>query len=215
MSALTAMPVTPPLKKRAVKPLLTSEDFLDWLEPGIFADLIGGEVHMHSPVNLRHATLVNFLDRLLANYLEEVDLEGVLHRETVAVRLSARETFMPDLCYFTQSQASRLGVSHAAFAPMFVVEALSPATAKRDRGLKFAAYERHGVQEYWVLDPDGLDHKFYRRAGDLLEEFAVGADKIESCSIPGFWVRRSWLDPEKPLKVKACLKEMMRRSKKD
>ncbi len=210
MAIVTTIPAAAPLKKRAVKPLLTSEAFLDWLEPGIFADLIGGEIHMHSPVNLRHANLVNFLDRLLALYLEEAELGGVLHRESVAVRLSARDTFMPDLSYFTAAQALRLGITHAAFAPAFVVEVLSPSTAKRDRGLKFAAYEQHGVQEYWLLDPEGLEHRFYRRAGDLLEEFATGEDKIEARSIPGFWVRRAWFDPDKPLKVKVCVKEILR-----
>lgn len=209
------MPVMPPMKMRAIKPLLTSEEFLDFLEPGVRADLIGGQVHMHSPVNFRHATLVNFLDRLLALYIEQADLGGVLHREAVAVRLSARETFMPDLSYFTAAQAARLGTTHASFAPSFVVEVLSPSSIKRDCGPKFAAYERHGVQEYWVLDPEGLEHHFYRRAGDLLEEFAAGADRIESSSIPGFWVRRAWLDPEQSTKVTACVKEILRRSRKD
>jgi Uma2 family endonuclease len=215
MSALSAMPVMPPSKMRAIKPLLTSEEFLDFLEPGTRADLIGGQVLMHSPVNFRHATLVNFLDRVLALYVEQANLGGVLHREAVAVRLSARETFMPDLSYFTAAQTARLGTTHAAFAPTFVVEVLSPSSIKRDCGPKFAAYEQHGVQEYWVLDPEGLEHHFYRRAGDLLEEFATGADKIASSSIPGFWVRRAWLDPEKPVKVAACVKEILRRSRKD
>ncbi len=53
---------------------------------------------MHSPVNLRHARLINFVDGLLRAYIEEENL-GELHRETVAVRLSLRETFMPDLAY--------------------------------------------------------------------------------------------------------------------
>ncbi|HMO65566.1 MAG TPA: Uma2 family endonuclease, partial [Verrucomicrobiota bacterium] len=114
------------MPKPAPARFLTSEQFLEWLEPGLHADLIGGEIHMHSPVNLRHANLVNFLDRLLAGYLEETGL-GVLHRETVAVRLSVRETFLPDLCYFTRAQAARLLPTHAPFAPTFVAEVLSPA----------------------------------------------------------------------------------------
>lgn len=169
---------------------------------------------MHSPVNLRHATLVNFVDRLIAAYLEETDLGGVLHRESVAVRLSARETFMPDLGWFTAAQAARLGESHASFAPTFVLEALSPSTARNDLGAKFAAYELHDVQEYWVLDPQKQAHRFHRRAGDMLEEFAAGEDKIVSSSIRGFWVKRAWLDPVKPPKVSACLKEILRGSRK-
>jgi Uma2 family endonuclease len=213
MPATLPRPVIPKLPPNRGMELLCSEQFLDWLQPGVFADLIGGQISVHAPVNLRHATLLNFLDHLLSSYVEETDLGGVLHRESVAVRLSARETFMPDLGYFTARQAERLGETHAAFAPMFVVEALSPSTAKNDQGPKFASYELHEVQEYWILDPQKLQHRFYRRAGDMLEEFATSGDKIASTSIQGFWVKRAWLDPDKTPKVSACLKEIMRSAK--
>ena len=39
--------------------------------------------------------------------------------------------------------------------PGFVLEVLSPATAKRDLEEKFAIYEAIGVPEYWVHDPHG------------------------------------------------------------
>ena len=163
---------------------------------------------MHSPVNLRHARLLNFLDRLLGAYLEEEDL-GELHRESVALRLSVRETFLPDLAFFTKAQAARLAPTHAPFAPTFVVEALSPGTARNDTGRKFAAYELHGAQEYWILDPEHLDHHFYRREGDMLAEFAVGGERVESASIHGFWVKRSWLNPDKSPAVRSCLAEIL------
>ena len=77
---------------------------------------------------------------------------------------------MPDLGYFTARQAERLGESHAAFAPKFVAEALSPSTAKNDQGPKFASCE---VQEYWILDTEKFQHCFNRCAGNMLEEFAT------------------------------------------
>jgi Uma2 family endonuclease len=162
---------------------------------------------MHSPVNIRHARLINFLDHLLRSFLEEEDL-GELHRESVAVRLSIRETFMPDLAYFTKAQAARLGETYVTFAPTFVAEALSPTTAQNDTGRKFAAYELHGVQEYWILDPQKLEHRFYKREGDMLSEFAADAERIDSASISGFWVKRAWLNPAKLSAVSACLAEI-------
>jgi Uma2 family endonuclease len=33
------------------------------------------------------------------------------------------------------------------------VEILSPSTSKKDLNEKFDLYERHGVREYWVVDP--------------------------------------------------------------
>jgi Uma2 family endonuclease len=188
--------------------LLTSEQFLEWLEPGVFADLINGEIVKHPPVNLKHARLVNFIHLLLASYIENKDL-GEIHRGSVAVRLSIRVMFMPDLAYFTKSQTARLAETHAPFAPTFVLEALSPSTAHNDLGRKFAAYELHDVQEYWILDPQKLDHHFYRREGDMFGEFAVGSERIESSSIHGFWVKRAWLNPAKLPAVSACLAEII------
>jgi len=190
------------------RPLWTADEFLDWLEPGIHADLIDGEKARHSPVNLRHARSLNFLDHLLRNYLERRRL-GELHREVVAVRLSSRNVFLPDLAFFTNAQVAGLRPTHAPFAPTLVVEALSPNTADHDVGPKFAAYEEHGVGEYWVLDPETLAHRFYRREGELLVEFARDAETVAAHTIAGFWVRRAWLNPEALPEVGGCLEEML------
>ena len=176
--------------------LLTAEDFLEWLEPGICADLIDGEIAMHSPVSVRHADLLNFLDGILRLYVDRRRI-GFLYREVVAVRLSARNTFQPDLAFYRAERRSAIRHNHVDGAPDLVVEVLSPRTADRDTGPKFAAYERHGVLEYWILDPETLAHRFYRRAGELLVEYAAGSAKIDSRAVPGFFVMREWLDPRR------------------
>jgi len=189
--------------------LWTAEDFLKWLKPGVHADLIGGERFMHSPVNFQHAKLLNFLERLIAAYVEGKNL-GELYGEVIAVRLSPRNVFLPDLCFFTREQVKHLAESHAPFAPTFVVEALSPWSAERDTGLKFAAYEEHGVNEYWILDPQNLAHRFYHREGELLVEFGAGEERIAARTIPGFWIHRSWLNPAHLPDVSGCLEEVCR-----
>lgn len=37
--------------------------------------------------------------------------------------------------------------------PDLIVEIIAPATAYRDRGIKFKKYEQFGVREYWLADP--------------------------------------------------------------
>lgn len=39
-------------------------------------------------------------------------------------------------------------------APDFVVEVLSPSSAKRDTAIKLRKYKEAGVREYWMIDPD-------------------------------------------------------------
>ena len=47
-------------------------------------------------------------------------------------------------------------------APDLIVEILSPTTAYRDRGIKFETYQKHGVREYWLVDPDAAFIEVYR-----------------------------------------------------
>ncbi|MBV9657777.1 MAG: Uma2 family endonuclease [Verrucomicrobia bacterium] len=90
--------------------LWTADEFLDWLEPGRHADSIDGEKFMHSPVNIHHARLLNFLDRLLADFVETRHL-GEVFREVVAVRLGSRNVFLPDLAFVASEQIDLLLLS--------------------------------------------------------------------------------------------------------
>lgn len=38
-------------------------------------------------------------------------------------------------------------------APDLIMEILSPSTSKKDLNEKFHLYEKHGVREYWIVDP--------------------------------------------------------------
>ena len=58
------MPTLVSISDKVERELWTAEEFLEWLQPGKHADLIAGEKFMHSPVNLKHADLANFVDRL-------------------------------------------------------------------------------------------------------------------------------------------------------
>jgi Uma2 family endonuclease len=209
------MPITPLslFKSKATRaentPPQTAEQFPGMLKPGVTGDLIDGRVCMHAPSSTRQAALATFLFELMNGCVEQMNLPGVLHRQPFLVKLGGRDMFMPDLCYFAQANAVRLGLTHTSIAPALVAEVTS-ADPLSAFSAKFAAYEQHDVQECWLLDADQGRHHFYRRAGKRLEEFAARGEKIVSAALPGFWVRRVWLDPDKLPKVAACLKEIMR-----
>jgi Uma2 family endonuclease len=92
-------------------------------------------------------------------------------------------------------------------APTWVAEVLSPSTALNDVGRKFAKYEEYGVQEYWILDPKTSGHRFYERRDNLLVEFGQNEEIIRSRAIPGFWVKRIWLNRQ--LRANATVAEAL------
>ena len=54
-----------------------------------------------------------------------------------------------------------------------------------------------------------LAHRLYQRRGELLVEFAAGAERIDCQTILGFWVRRVWLNAESLPEVRLCLEEVL------
>ncbi len=53
-------------------------------------------------------------------------------------------------------------------AVQVVFEVLSPGNRAGEMRRKLAFYEKYGVEEYYILDPDFARHKGYRREGDKL-----------------------------------------------
>lgn len=64
--------------------------------------------------------------------------------------------------------------------PRFVAETLSPSTARRDKSEKKDIYEKAGVEEYWIVSPDGHLEIYYLREGRyVLEESYILQDDAE------------------------------------
>ncbi|HBA49928.1 MAG TPA: endonuclease [Lachnospiraceae bacterium] len=66
--------------------------------------------------------------------------------------------------------------------PRFIAETLSPSTAKRDRAEKKDIYEQAGVEEYWIVSPEGHLEIYYLRDGRYIleESYILQDDKEEA-----------------------------------
>ena len=70
------------------------------------------------------------------------------------VVLSNTDVVQPDLLFVSNERVHILTPANIQGAPDMVVEILSPSTAERDRTFKRTLYAMHGVNEYWMVDPD-------------------------------------------------------------
>ena len=173
---------------------MSYEQFLDWLEDGVHAEWIDGEVVMMAPVGRVHVRLHLFLLRLLGDFLEHRPL-GELSFDPFNMKtgptLPGRA---PDILFVAKKNLRRLKANHLRGPADLVIEIISRGTAAIDRGKKFYEYEEGGVSEYWILDPFRKRAEFYRR--DASGRFdAIPPDEqgvYRSRAIKDLWVDVRW-----------------------
>lgn len=73
----------------------------------------------------------------------------------------------PDIVFVAAGRRAIITPKEIAGAPDLVVEILSPGTEDRDRGYKRKMYARHGIREYWVVDPRVRSVEPYGRPGEV------------------------------------------------
>jgi hypothetical protein len=67
------------------------------------------------------------------------------------------------------------------------VEILSPSTSYKDQTEKLLLYEKHGVKEYWIVNPDAKYVMIYRLEGVKYSkpEYLTENDILESRALEG------------------------------
>ena len=128
-----------------------------------WSELIDGKIVMMSPrPAVDHNTVVTNLSRILGNYLE--GKRCIVFSDGVDVHLDEKNVFVPDVMIV----CNRSIIHHDGIygAPDFVAEVTSPSTARRDRTVKFQAYEKTGVKEYWLVNPIGKEITVFLRQSD-------------------------------------------------
>lgn len=102
-------------------------------------------------VSPRPATVHQLAAARLVIVLGSACPEGLCVLAEPAVQLSGDTEFDPDVVVVLRQD---VGGAKFTRPPLLAVEIRSPRTALMDLTRKKAAYERFGVQSYWIVDPD-------------------------------------------------------------
>jgi len=113
--------------------------------------LIDGEVVIGMAPKIIHQRIIREILVLL--YRIAQNKGGEVLAAPTEVYLDAYNIYEPDVLYLTPDTRCEISEERITGAPELVIEILSPSTAKYDRQAKYKAYEQHGVDEYWIVDP--------------------------------------------------------------
>jgi Uma2 family endonuclease len=140
---------------------LTYREFLQINDDFNRHEIIEGEHYVTPSPSKRHQKISITLSTLLYRWVEDHAL-GEVFAGPYDVVLSQTDVVIPDLLFISKSRASISHEENVQGAPDLMVEILSPSTSKRDLGIKKTLYEKFGVLEYWVVDPDQKSIEIFR-----------------------------------------------------
>ena len=142
----------------AEKARYTFADCLTW-EENERIEIINGEAVMMAPPSRLHQEISVAITSQLYNFLEGKRCK--VYPAPFAVRLFERDGEAPeDVDTVVEPDISvvcdgdKLDNHGCKGAPDLVVEILSPSTRRHDRLVKLDLYQRAGVREYWIVDPE-------------------------------------------------------------
>ena len=159
MTGIDGKPAGPVVK-------LTYDDFVLFPDDGKRHELIDGEHYVTPSPNTRHQRILARLHLLIGGWLDTHRI-GLALFAPYDVVFSDFDVVEPDLLYFSNQRAAEvITPMHARGAPELAVEIASKGTRKRDETIKRRLYERSGVSEYWVVDPELDVIRVYRREGE-------------------------------------------------
>ncbi len=151
-------------------------------------ELLDGDLIMTPAPNTGHQTAVSDLSALLNQFVKIQRLGRVLVAPFDVV-LSDVDVVQPDILFISNERVERfLDDENLKGPPDLAVEVLSPSTAQRDRSFKRALYARHGVKEYWIVDPDAKTVSVLLLDDDRFRTVRIYAESetVESIILDGF-----------------------------
>lgn len=174
------------------KDQFTFAEYLTWDE-GDRIEIIDGAAIMMGTPSTTHQRILMGLAGQIYNYLQGKTCEVFpapfsvrpLEREGDRPQ-DVRTVVEPDLSVICDP--GKIDEHGCKGAPDLIIEILSPSTARRDRLVKYNLYQRAGVQEYWIVDPDTRTVQVYSleegcyHAAQVFKD-AVTSGVLEECVV--------------------------------
>ncbi|MBI5214849.1 MAG: Uma2 family endonuclease [Ignavibacteriae bacterium] len=131
----------------------TYDDYLTLPNDGRRYEVIDGELTMAPAPFTDHQDVLRNLEFILVSFLRKTRW-GILYAAPTDVVFSMTDIVQPDLLVVARERKEIITKKNIIAAPDLVIEILSPSSTLTDRTTKKALYEKYGVKEYWIVDPD-------------------------------------------------------------
>lgn len=143
------------------KIVMTYEDYLRLPDDGKRYEILEGELFVSPSPITKHQIVSGNLYGILHQHVRKHKL-GRVFSAPMDVVLSRTNVVQPDLFFVSNARKKIITETNIQGAPDLVVEILSETSEEQDRVAKKQIYARHGVKEYWLIDPDRETLEVYK-----------------------------------------------------
>ena len=171
--------------KTSVKPF-TYDDYLSLPDDGKRYEVIDGNLTMTPAPVPRHQEILLTLSARLLLFVDNNSL-GRIYISPIDLALSLVDVVQPDILFVAKNRMHIVATKNIVGIPNLVVEILSPSSNRRDREEKLNLYQRYGLPEYWIVDPETPSVELYLNVEDCLEktETLKAGDQLRCRQIAG------------------------------
>jgi len=161
------------------RPPRTIMEVYKMLPEGTLAELINNTIYMSpSPVR-QHQRLATHLTSLMNLFVTENSL-GEVYAAPFDVYLDeTSNAVQPDIIFVA---SNNLGIirQHIHGVPDLVVEILSDGSREHDTNRKKVLYEKFGVKEYWIVDPQTKEAVGFELQNGIYVELQKAVGSLQS-----------------------------------
>lgn len=146
------------MAQAVARPKLTFEEYIDICnQTDERFELVRGELVKMTPPTWMHTKIAKFLERSLDAAIEQLGYSWEAFRET-GQRTESDSSRLPDVTVVPVAAIEQFLNQTAilTIAAPLVIEIVSPGSATEDYTDKLREYQALGIQEYWVVDHEGL-----------------------------------------------------------
>ncbi len=171
------------------------EDYLHLPDDGRRYEIIEGVLYVANAPSTEHQYTAFKIAFQLELFVQQKGL-GTIFTALYEVHLSENSRpVQPDVLFIRSERMGLLSKQAFEGAPDLIVEVISPSSIRLDRTIKFDAYERYGVAEYWLVDPKARLVEVYTWARGEYALFGqyTGEDVVASKLLEGLQIKASLL----------------------
>lgn len=163
-----------------MQPPRTMMEVYDMLPEGTLAELIDNQLFMSPSPVFDHQNILLDIAIRLREFLTSGNIGQVIVAPFDVKLDQTKNVVQPDIAVVLKSNPNQIKDGRYSGAPDLIVEILSPGNKDHDLITKKDLYEKFGVTEYWVIDPETrLTLGFSLREGRY-DKFSESIGKIQS-----------------------------------